>query len=336
MEPLRIGVSVQAQAPGTLYPRLGARYELATGRERGLYGFQLEQPLMRSGRYALGVSAVRVTDHLDLQQVDDLENSLALLLARNDYRDYFEREGVGAYLIWRVPDFSDVSVHLRSDDYRSIPLYASTRSWFRRDRPLRDNPAIDAGRARTATLRLERLAHLAHRTRAGFYHWIEIERAGRGLGGDFDYTRALADLRAVVRVSPAGTLTLRGVAGTTPAGALPSQKEFALGGADGLRAHALGEFRGNQAALVQAEYGAGLWRLHSRAFEGGLHALAFLDAGRAWTNPDRAWDARRQPFAVDAGLGLGSSEDNLRIYLARNLQQPGSGMVVSVRLQRPF
>ena len=35
--------------------------------------------------------------------------------------------GYGAYLSWRVPDFSSVSVHLRSDRYRSLPLDRGTR-----------------------------------------------------------------------------------------------------------------------------------------------------------------------------------------------------------------
>jgi hypothetical protein len=33
-----------------------------------------------------------------------------MLLARTDHRDYFEREGGGVYLSWRVPDFSTVSL----------------------------------------------------------------------------------------------------------------------------------------------------------------------------------------------------------------------------------
>src|SRR5712692_6844795 len=97
VDPLRVGLGYEAQLPGTLYPRLGARFEYATGRDRGLYGIQIEQPLVRSGRYAVGASMVRVTDHSDLQQVEDFENSLALLFARTDSRDYFEREGYGAY-----------------------------------------------------------------------------------------------------------------------------------------------------------------------------------------------------------------------------------------------
>ena len=88
---------------------------------------------------------------------------------------------------------------------------------------------------------------------------------------------AFADLRSVVRLSPASTLMLRGVAGSTPSGTLPAQREFPLGGVDALRAHAFGQFRGNQVALAQAEYAIGLWRLRARRMEGGLNAIAFLE-----------------------------------------------------------
>jgi len=336
VDPLRVGLGFEAQRPGTLHPRLGGRIEYATGRDRTLYGAQIEQPLVRSDRYAIGGSVVRLTAHNDLQQVEDLENSLALLIARTDHRDYFEREGQGAYLAWRVPDFSNVTLHVRSDDYRSIPLDPGTRSWFYRDRGLRPNPAIDEGRARTLMLRLERFAHRTHLTHAGLYHGIELERAGGRLGGDFDYTRALADVRGVIRVSPAATLALRTVAGHASSGTLPFQKEFVTGGVDGLRAHTTGQFRGDQMLLGQAEAVVGLWHVRSRGFEGGLHAIAFVDAGRAWFDPGHAWDVRRQHLAADAGLGLGTSEDNLRIYFAKNLQDPASDVVISVRLQRPF
>ncbi len=336
VDPLRLGLGAEFQRPGTRRARLGARLEYATGRDRTLYGIQIEQPLVRSGRYAVGAVVARVTGHNDLQQVEDPENSLALLLARTDHRDYFEREGRGAYVAWRVPDFSTVSVHLRSDDYRSIPLDRGTRSWFYRDRDLRPNPAIDPGTARSLLLRLERLAHRTRGTHAGLYHGIELEWAGGRLGGDFSYTRALADVRGVLRLSPATTLNLRSVAGHAFAGTLPDQKQFVTGGVDGLRAHTIGEFRGNEMLLGQAEAVIGLWHLRSRGFEGGLHAIVFLDAGRAWPDPERAWDLGRQHLAADAGVGLGTSEDNLRVYVAKNLQQPGSDPVISVRLQRPF
>jgi hypothetical protein len=336
VDALKLGASYELQSPERMLPRLGARLEYAFGRDRVLYGAQLEQPLAPPGRLALGVTMVRRTDHSDLQQVDDLENSLALLLGRQDYRDYFEREGVGAYLSWRVPDFSTISFHVRNDQYRSLLLSNETRSWLHTDRRLRDNPAITEGTARSLTLRLERLAHRTRRMRAGLYHWVELERAGYGMGGDFHYTRALADLRSVVRLSPATTLSLRAVGGHSFSGSLPSQKEFTLGGVDGLRAHPFAAYRGDRLALSQAEIDVGLWRMRAHRIEGGLHALAFVDAGRAWRSDGPGFDLQRQHVQADGGFGLGTAEDNLRVYFAKNLQDPGSDFVISARLQRPF
>lgn len=333
VDPVRLGLAWEAQSADTRMPRIGARGEYATGRDRWLYGVQLEQPLFAKGAVALGVSMVRRTDHNDLQHVEDLENALALLLGRQDYRDYFEREGYGAYLAWRLPDHATVSMHLRRDDYRSLPLWGSTRSWLLTDRPLRDNPPVTEGQIHAAMLRFERVAHRSQRTRAGFYHWIEAERAGGQLGGFATYTRLLGDVRSVLRLSPATTLTLRGVAGHTADGVLPPQKQFVAGGVDGLRAHAFDAYRGDQILLGQAEYDVGLWPLRTSAFEGGLHALAFLDTGRAWRGQ---FDPVGQHMAADGGFGLGTSEDNLRVYVAKNLQKPRSAVVVSVRLQRPF
>jgi hypothetical protein len=335
VDQLRIGAGWEAQRPQTLLPRFGARLEYATGRKRWLWGVQVEQPLAPPSRLVLGASAVRRTDHGDLQHVDDVENTLALLLGRQDYRDYFEREGAGAYLAWRVPDLSTLSLHLRHDRWRSLGTNRGTRSWFHRDRPLRDNPAIDEGESRSVIARSERLARQTHRTRGGFYHWIEVERSGRALGGDFSYTRALADLRSVMRLSPSASLSLRAVAGATTAGELPRQRSFAVGGVDGLRAHAFGETRGDQMVLGQSEVSIGLWPLRSETFQADLQAIAFVDFGRAWANPERTWDVNRQQLEVDGGFGLATAEDEMRVYVARDLRREGD-FVISVRLQRPF
>jgi hypothetical protein len=332
----RLGIGHQFQVREPMAPRLGARLEYSFGRERWLYGFQIEQPLARPGRLALGASLVRRTDHNELQQVDDVENTLAMLLWRYDYRDYFERDGLGAYLSWSVPDFSTVSVHLRRDAYRSLPLDSSATSWFSRSRPLRDNPAVDDGESHSVVVRFQRVAHATRHAHAGLYHWLEVERAGRGLGGDFDYTRIFGDLRSVIRLSPAGTLMLRVAGGRTASGTLPAQKEFPIGGTDVLRAHAFGAFRGDQLALAQAEYTIGLWRLRTRGFEGGLHAITFVDAGSAWFDPHHRWDLSRQHVAVDGGFGLATGEEGLRLYVAKNLQDTKSDLVMSLRLHRPF
>jgi hypothetical protein len=331
---LRIGLAGQVGREQESMPRVGGRVEYAFGRTRWLYGVQFEQPLVAG--VAVGASMTRLTDHGELQQTEDWENSLALLFARQDYRDYFEREGFGGYMSARLGAVTTASVHLREDRYRSLPLDTGTRSWFNRDTPLRDNPPIDDGEGRTLTLRFERLARRVVRPSAGIYHWVAIETAGDRLGGDFRYTRAIADVRGVVRLSPATSVALRAIAGSTFDGRLPAQRGFALGGVDGLRAHNTAQFQGDQVLLLQGEYDLALWTLRRRWFDGGLRALVFIDSGKAWRNGGRGWDVNRQQLAVDGGFGLATDDDGLRVYFAQDLQEPRPDFNVGVRLQRPF
>jgi hemolysin activation/secretion protein len=130
-------------------------------------------------------------------------------------------------------------------------------------------------------------------------------------------------------------MSLRGVAGATVQGHLPRQRQFVIGGVDGMRAHSFGELRGDQVAMVQAEYAIGLWQFRATGFQEGMHAFVFADAGTAWDGDGR-WDVDRQKLAVDGGLGLSTSDDHLRVTFARDLQDPSSKFVASVRLQRPF
>jgi hypothetical protein len=335
VDPVRIGLGYRVHRDWDMAPRIGMRIEYATARERVLYAADLEQPLSPQGRVTVGASIARLTDHGDLQQVRDAENTLAMLFGRQDYRDYFEREGFGAFVAARLMRVATVSLHVRNDRYRSLEARLGTPSWFHTHRPLRANPSIADGDAHRVLLRVERSAPRAPEARAGFYHGVEFERAGGGLGGDFDYARLLADARNVSRLSPAMSLALRAVIGSNLHGSLPPQREFTVGGADGLRAHTFAQYRGDQVALLQAEYTVGLWRLRSTGFEGGLHAIAFLDAGRAWLHPE-GWNLDDQRLALDGGVGLGTAEDNLRVYFAKNLREPDSDLVISARLRRPF
>jgi hemolysin activation/secretion protein len=180
------------------------------------------------------------------------------------------------------------------------------------------------------------MAQRSSATRAGLYHWIELERAGGDLGGDFTYSRALGDVRSVLRLSPASSVTVRLVAGSGTQGTLPAQKRFGLGGVDGLRAHDLNALRGDQLALAQAEYTLGMWALRGEGFEAGLHAIVFVDTGTAWDNPAHRWDVQHQRFTTDGGFGIATSEDDVRLYVARDLAQVGSPFTWSLRLQRPF
>jgi outer membrane protein assembly factor BamA len=334
---LRLGIAGQLHPAEKMLPRVGGRLEYSFGRERTLYGVRFEQPLIPDDWLSLGFSMDKRTAHYDLQHIPDWENSLDLFFGRIDNRDYFETEGFGGGISSRLGDVTTLSIEARNDDYRTLPAKGGITSIFWTERELRPNPAIDDGESRTLGVELERLRRRKVAPRAGIYHYLSMERSGYGMGGDFEYTRLLGDVRTVMRLSPATTLALRLVGGATVDGVLPAQRAFTLGGVDALRAHNTATLRGNQVALGQAEYTIGLWQLKAHDWmDGGLNLIAFVDAGTAWEDADGHWDVGGQRFEVDGGFGIGTDDDGLRVYFARNLHEPSGGFNVTARLQRPF
>ncbi|NOT33644.1 MAG: BamA/TamA family outer membrane protein [Candidatus Eisenbacteria bacterium] len=334
---LQLSVGGELHPSDHALPRIGARFGYSFGRKRTLYGVRFEQPLLPNEWLAVGASMDRRTAHPDLQQIPDWENSLDLLFGRNDHRNYFERSGIGAYATTRLGDLTTASLHVRNDEYASLALEGGVTSILWRERELRANPEIDPGEVHTWALQLERLARRKVAPRAGIYHWLSLERAGHGLGGEFEYTRLLGDLRTVLRLSPATTLAVRLAAGHTLEGTLPAQRRFTLGGVDALRAHNAATFEGDRIALAQAEYTFGLWRFERLdGVNSDLSVIVFADAGSAWSGPGHDWNLGDQRVAIDGGFGIGTGDETLRVYFARDLREPAGPFNVTARLQRPF
>ena len=339
---LRLGLGCRDPAArARMDPRLGARLEYATGRERALYGVQLEQPLLppRPAR---------------ARRLDGAAHRPQRAAAGRR-----RREQPGAAV--RPPGLPRL---LRARGRRRLPVVArprlldreraraqrhatarcalerGTRSLFHRDRAAARQPADRRGRGRTPCCCGSSAWRSApRRTRAGLYHWIELERAGGGLGGDFDYTRALADVRSVVRLSPAATLALRAVGGTTLARrAAGAEASSRVGGVDGLRAHAFAQYRGDQLAAGQAEYTIGAVarapaRLRGRPARDRVRGRGpGLGRRRA-----RAGTSAGSTSQVDGGFGLGHRRRTTCASTSpATCRTATRTSVVSVRLQRPF
>jgi outer membrane protein assembly factor BamA len=93
------------------------------------------------------------------------------------------------------------------------------------------------------------------------------------------------------------SVALRGIVGWSD-GALPIEREFAVGGIGSVRAHAFKEAVGRRLALFNAEYGfslAGRWD----PGPGALRLLLFYDAGRVG-NPTRGTD----DWLTSVGIGV--------------------------------
>jgi hypothetical protein len=309
--------------------RLHLSQAYAFHRERFLYEAMLERPLLPGDNLVLGGGFFRQTrpfDGLDERIIGDGENTLAALLIKEDYRDYYEAEGGQLFLRQPIGITNEIEAQYLQSTHR--PVSNSTRTSLTRwNEDFRGNPQAEAGDLRAFRLSFSRDSR-EHGDRApgtAQWHRIEWERANGGLGGDFDYSRLLADLRHYVKVSPGQSLAVRLLWGTTMSGRLPLQKEFALGGVGTLRAREYKEFVGDQAFLSNIEYRFDISR--------GLYSMAFVDLGATAYGEGQL---SHQRFALDGGLGFGTRNGRAEVTIARDLHRSDAPFKVGFRLNRAF
>jgi hypothetical protein len=255
----------------------------------------------------------------DLWKSNWVENSLASALFKTDFFDYHETEGWTLYSVMRVTPYVQLSAGYRSDAWRSLSRNVSW-SLFGGD-GFRVNPGVVEGDMRSLVLSLEggKVVSL-NRHPKGVVFRAEAE-IGQGLGGDFDFSRYVGDVRGYARLSRVSGFSLRMRGGFTE-GDVPVQKAFTLGGAGTMRAYPQNIYRGTRMLLANAELALHEpdvldWLLDD------MILLGLFDAG--WTNSFGsdafAWD----DVVPSAGLGLALDDRNLRFELAWPLRDLGTG-----------
>jgi hemolysin activation/secretion protein len=298
-------------------------------RERFLYQAALERPLLPGANLVLGAGFFRQTrpfDGLDERIIGNGENTLAALLVKEDYRDYYEEQGGGIFLRQPLGTANEIRVEYLQSTHR--PLSNSTRTSLTRwGEDFRINPQAERGDLRAFRFSVNRDSRERGDRAPGTAQWhrLEWERANGGLGGDFDYSRLLADLRHYVKVSPGQSLALRLLWGSALSGRLPTQKEFALGGIGTLRAHEYKEFVGDQVLLTNLEYRFDVGR--------DYYSLAFVDIGATAFGEGQLSDQR---FALDGGLGFGTKNGRAEVTIARDLHRSDAPFKAGFRLNRAF
>jgi len=325
---LVLGLDQDFQSRGEHGPRIRLAEAYAFHRQRWLYEAGFEHPLLPRGFLLFGAGIFRRTSPFhgfDDRIVGEAENALAALLVKEDYRDYFEEEGGSVYLRQQVgPGNTLEAGYLQSSH---DPIANHTRSSLTRwGEDFRPNPAAEPGELHAFTLRFERDTRFSKRLWGSTqWHRIEWERAGGGTGGDFEYSRLLADLRHYLKLSPGQMIAGRVLYATNLSGRLPLQKELALGGISTLRGHNYKEFVGDQALLANLEYRFDI----SRDF----NLLTFVDVG-ATARGERRIDDQR--FALDGGFGAGTRNERAVVTVARDLHRTDAPFKLSFRLGSAF
>ena len=315
------GIAVRADR--TPEPLLFVQATYAFSRERLLLEGGLEAPFGDPVRFRAGGTAYRRTATEDAWIVDEVENTIFALLARTDYRDYYESEGFEARLIWEPGyDFS-LRGDVRVEDQRSLQNEANVSLTGGDDR-FRENPAIEEGQDGVLSGTV-RIGPDTITSDGGTRGSLTYERAGTPVNGDFEYGRVRGSVVTRLRPSRKQDARARLVGGSTLTGDLPSQKVWHLGGISTLRGEDFKRFSGDQFLLANAEY-----YLLARK---NVWAFGFLDWGMAWFGKD---NLSRQQFVLDGGIGVRIAEGPLAVTAARNLQRSDAAIRVGVRLGGTF
>jgi hypothetical protein len=258
-------------------------------------------------------------------RIGDAENTLASLFFREDFRHYYEREGIELYVSGGISRRPELTLRYTDADENALPT-TTNGSVFRPRDSFRDNPRATVGRLRAVGLNLR--YDSAHERRSkGLIHWhgLSYEWSSDELRSDFDFSRWVAESRVEIPLGPLQELRARGRVGGLVTGELPVQSRYYLGGIGTLHAQEYAALIGERMLLLNLEY-------HFDVFW-QVRGIVFQDVGAAWTRPTGLSDVRP---AYDAGLALSNRTGRFRVNVARDLRAEHAPLVVTVRLKRPF
>jgi hypothetical protein len=287
-----------------------------------------------------------LTDKDDEFRQRGLEEAHGETLLTESLSDYFRRRGHEAYAFLLPTPRFELGLSWRRDRYESLQ---TTTRWTLFDAtPPKRNLPVEEGQMSSiiGSLRLtsaaqldgrpphERRPSLLHRSLYGTF-WeppggvrfeATLEIATRGLGGNFHFKRAIAQLRTRHRPFPRHRIDTRWLAGWS-SGDVPRQKVFAVGGNGTLRGYALASSSGSQFSLLTAE-----WSFACRS--SWPRVIAFYDGGAAWGEPsnDVGW-------RDSIGFGARWPESKkwfVRVDVAYPLDEGSRGARTSLQIQFPL
>jgi Omp85 superfamily domain len=210
------------------------------------YGARLE---LRTGNVGVTGRLYSETSAIEDQPLSLSENGWSAFLLQRDYRDYFERRGVGGSVWVQAARPLRLEFSLRRDHESSV---RATDPWslLRNSESWRRNPLIDDGHYFSTGLQLDfdtrnerDFPTTGWMIRARFEHSTSNDVAPAALpatirpdlpvGGGYGYERLLLDVRRYSRLTPGLRVNARlRVDGWLSGDRLPIQRRVSLGGPD--------------------------------------------------------------------------------------------------------
>ncbi len=296
-----------------------------------------------SSLFEIGAEVHSLTDTKDAWIMNLSENNLAALFFREDFRDYYQREGFSAHTAWYTKEgdmSSMIDVRFLNDRYASLSNNAQWAVFG--GTVFRSNPAVNVGTMKSVSLSAGLSTVEKYRYRSeGWNAYLRTEYGGREVGGDFDFTQAIVDVRRFQPVSDVDQISLRVRAGALE-GAPIIQKSFELGGANTIPAFGFKEFVGNRMVLANLEY-----QLSGEVIDGAffwpnsLNLIAFGDAGavstvnKNWALYEGFSSIKTNQIKSDLGFALAWHDGDARLGFAWRTDKTAP-VSIFFRLNRAF
>ena len=260
---------VSHQDIDSILPTMEAEIGIGFASDRGRYKFLLEQTIFREHAIIAGGTFYRELSTDDDWLIEKNENTFFALLAKEDYRDYYETEGGSLYL--KAVPSSHITLESGYSFYTSNWLPSNRHLWglFRGSDALFDlnynswdMSQRDAAIVETDTSDIGSLYGMFHyysdstKSETDHSNWhitADIEISNKSLNSDFDYHRYILTARRLQKINDQSIFTVRTIFGNSD-GYLPMFRRFYLGGLGSLHGYNHKEYIGTRFWMMNTEY----------------------------------------------------------------------------------
>jgi hypothetical protein len=317
------------------YPSLGLTVLYHVEREKPGWHLALEKSFFDLSTFLMRFEVFQQTDTSDRWRMSDIENSVAAFLFKEDFRDYFESEGVRISLQLELGFFHQITV-----DYTGLSVGSTDAgnpfTLFGWSKEFRQNPAVIDGTDASALIgwRYDSRDNMRF-PRRGWFNEVAIRTAPSSFDTDFSYRLMTAHLRRYNVIFGRHFLNVRlslGLGSDT----LPPHRKFSLGGIGTLRGFPDLSEQGANFLLGNIEYRFPIrtfnWKPLRMLFN-DIQGLFFLDAGNAWTDEWRVSDLKTD---IGAGLSGANIFSYFGVYVAQAVGEGDRNPRVTIKMERDF
>jgi len=313
--------------------------------KRACYQIGAQRSIFGSFGPVIGIEAHDVTATEDSWMMPTFENSLAAFLIKEDFHDFYRKQGYSAYANFYISEYLKLSGEYHEENHFNLKKNTNW-SIFGGDKKLRHNPGIDEIDYKSV------VGKISFDTRDSYKYpdkgWL-FNATGEFAGTKFNdngvnFDRYIVDLRRYQPVSSGENLDFRVRIGSSR-GIVPEQLKFDAGGFSALRGYEFKEFKNfNRMVLGSLEYRIYGRRnpLNSIFGMSDFNLIIFADAGYLWQAADSLeakegfdnvdWD----DLKTSVGFAISNDDGNVRLTFAKRLDEKDKPIILTFRISRPF